>query len=258
MHQGLAAWILSRCGLDPDAYRLETTGRRVPACLRRLRVSTSVEAQELLINFPVLLPVALGTVLIGVSSFFREPTIFALLEQELRTAEANGLRRARVFSGGVSTGQELYSIAILLDELGLLEQSELLGVDCRPNAITHAQQGTYDEAELLALTPSQRDRYFPLQNGARTACERLKSRMRWECADLLTYEDIGPRDLILFRNVAIYLRPEALEPIWTRLSQHLVLNGILVTGKGEQPLPSLPLLRTAPSIYRRILSCPID
>ncbi|HEY9250262.1 MAG TPA: CheR family methyltransferase [Rariglobus sp.] len=243
--------MLERAGLSPAAYRSAAMERRVSACLRQLRVDSPQAARVLLERKPELLPVVLSTVLIGVSEFFRDKPVFdyardTVLPELLRTRA--GLRVCGV---GVSGGQEIYSMAMLLAEAGVLENSRLTGLDCRTEAIRRASAGIYGAGELAGIEPGRRERFFQPKDGGWEARSVLKQRIHWQVADLLTFDAAEPSDLMLFRNVAIYFNDTHGAEAWTRLCAQLVDGGYLITGKAEKPPSALPLVRVAPSIYRK-------
>lgn len=248
----LAEWVLKMAGLDASAYRRESLLRRVPACLRHLRTTCPATARELLQRKPQLIDGALNSVLIGVTEFFRDEAVFqplrtVVLPELLRTRE-----RIRVYSAGVSTGEELYSVAMLLAEAGALERSELLGLDCRPAAIAQAQSGAYGPDQIGRLDPQLRAKYFRRREAHWIADMALRSRMDWKLGNLFAFRETTGRDLILFRNVAIYLDPTHAADAWSQLCGHLTTGGFLVAGRAEQPINSLPLRRITSSIYQRI------
>jgi chemotaxis protein methyltransferase CheR len=248
----LAASVLRQQGLSPTAYRAHSLRRRLPACLRQLRAPTSEAAERILRRAPHLLPSVLDTLLIGVTAFFRDAAVF----EQLRAAVLPELLRSRpgirVYAAGVSSGHELYSVAMMLDELSALEQSDLLGLDCRSGAIDQACAGIFAPEDLTNLSAEQRERYFPVDGGRRRACPRLRTRINWHCGDLMAFDSAAPRHLILFRNVAIYLEPEAALRAWKRLCDQLERGGFIVSGKAEQPPPAFPLTRVGPCIFRRV------
>src|SRR5262249_62227868 len=120
-----AAWLggpRRPAGLAPRHYRTETLHRRLPACLRAVRARSLAHARRLLEDQPSLVATALGTLIIGVTSFFRDPGVF----EQLRTQVLPGLLRGpgglRVWCCGCSDGPEVYSLAVLLAECGRLSR----------------------------------------------------------------------------------------------------------------------------------------
>ncbi len=246
------AWMLGRAGLQPAAYRAGAMQRRVTACLRRLRVTSPDSARALLERKPELLPVVINSVLVGVSEFFRDRPVFDFVAGNVLPELLQTRTRLRVCSAGVSGGQELYSMAMLLAEAGVLEQSELLGVDCRPDAIRRARGGLFRAEDMVGVAEARRARFFRMTEGKWEISRVLKKRIQWDLQDLL-YLDVGePCDVILFRNVAIYLNDHHGAQAWKRLLDQLAPDGFIVTGRAERPPGSLPLVRVAPSIYQKV------
>jgi len=244
-------WLLGRAGLDARAYRARALNRRLGACLRRLRAGSGEEARALLERRPYLLSRAVDAVLIGVTDFFRDKPVFDFLE---RTALPDlVLRRGppRVFAAGVSDGQELYSLAILLGEAGALDGARLLGVDCRPDAVARARRGRFAAEQLAGLSPERRARWFAAEGGVFAARPALGARIAWRTGDLFADDDGAVFDIVLFRNVAIYLEAAAAARAWRSLAGRLAPGGLLVTGKAERPPESLGLTRLAPSVFKK-------
>lgn len=247
----LVEFVLKQSMLDPKAYRSGSTTRRVPACLRLLRVSTEQQAISLLKRKPELLGNALDALLIGVSEFFRDAAVFECLARIL-PGLAQSERRLRAYSAGCSEGQEIYSLAILLAEAGSLDRWELVGADCRPSAIATAKAGLFNRNGTSGVGPGLQSRYFRRERGGWRISETLRQRTQWRVEELLSLRAAGKWNLIFFRNVAIYLRVEKAAPLWASLCSALETDGLLVTGKAERPPGHLPLIRLHPCIYRKV------
>jgi chemotaxis methyl-accepting protein methylase len=243
-------WLFQRAGLDADAYRPETLRRRLPACLRALRVGSPREARTVLERQPRLVCPAISAMMIGVSAFFRDPHVFAALRTDVLPALA---RRSalRVWSIGCSEGAELHSIGMLLAEAGALARTHLLGTDCRTDAITRARTGSFDALAVEHVPPALRERYFSATAGRWQIASELRARAQWRRADVLSVPEPGPWDMILCRNVAIYMKDHATARLWTTLRAALRPGGILVVGKAERPSQAPCLSAVAPCIYRR-------
>lgn len=243
--------VFARAGLPVDPYRPTALVRRVPACLRALEVRTLEEAEARLAARPALVWSLLNTVLLGVTEFCRDRSVFEYLRREVLPALGRNGSRIRIWSAACSEGQELYTVAAGLAGLELLERSELLGTDCRPEAILRARDGEYP-AEAAAQFPPGWGR--PLLAGG-GGLARIHPRLRvaacWRVANLLAGPEAGPWDLILCRNLAIYLEPPVAARLWRQLVDQLAPGGILVTGKAENPATIVPLQRLDACIYRK-------
>jgi chemotaxis protein methyltransferase CheR len=249
---GLVGFVLEASGLEVESYQPRPLRRRLAACLRALRAPSEEAALMTLSRNPELLPTALDAVLIGVSGFFRDAVVFDYLEEMLlpNALRAGGLR---VLSVGCSAGQELYSLAMLLDEMGGLESSRLYGMDCRCAALEQASAGWFDTAELNGVAPERAQRYFRIEGARALIAPRLKQAICWEASNSWTLPQGAPFDLILFRNVAIYLKRARASVLWSDLAARLKPGGVLVTGKAERPPAELELIREAPCVYRKQL-----
>jgi chemotaxis protein methyltransferase CheR len=190
--------------------------------------------------------------LIGVTSLFRDPPVFDCLRKQVLPrllAETTG--RLRVWSVGCSDGAEIFSLAMLLDRQGALERCELLGTDCRADAIAIAQQGLFDAEALRTLPTDMQLAYFANKRGRWQLCDRLRRQVRWRVADVTQTIEPGQWDVILCRNVAMYMRSSVIAVLWERLQWALGPGGVLVLGKAERPIGQMRLNTLAPCIYRR-------
>lgn len=245
----LLGFILERAGLDPAAYRARALQRRAVACLRQLRTADPARARAMIERDESLAGTALSTVLIGVSDFFRDREVFAAIERTVIPELLQRRRGLRVCSVGVSSGQELYSMAILLTEAGALTASDLIGIDCREDALQQARRGRY--ASLLGVSAERRDSFFEPSQGGWRVHGALRDRTTWRREDLFRFSIETPADVLLFRNVAIYLDERRAAAGWERLAAAVAPGGYLITGKAERPPAMLGFERVAPCIFRK-------
>lgn len=242
--------VVSRAGLDLGHYRLAPLLRRIPACLRLLRVDSIAKAHAMLRSREDLLLPALDSLLIGTTEFFRDAPVFEELGARIMPELTRLGRAPRVWSVACSEGVELYSVAMLLARRNLLEKGALLGTDCRQVAIDRARHGVYPTS-CLAQIPGEHHRAFvPLGKSGVRIREDLRAATRWEVADALLPPAETGWDLILCRNFTIYLGPEAANRLWASLASALNPGGFLVVGKAEKPrIPELT--REGHSVYRK-------
>jgi chemotaxis protein methyltransferase CheR len=171
---------------------------------------------------------------VSVSGLFRDPEQFELLERELLPTLAENGRRISVWSAGCADGSELYSVALLLERLGLLERSFLLGTDLLAENLALARRGVYEGAAMP---------------------EHIRARVRWEERDLLGLDARpGAFRLVLCRNMAIYLAPAAKDELHRRLAGVLAQGGVLLLGRSERLISpqSLGLAPAGPHAYRKV------
>ena len=249
--ENFVAWLFERAGLDARAYRPETLRRRLPACLRALRAASVADARLALQHKPAAVADAINTMVIGVTSFFRDASVFDHLAYTVLPALPRMRANPRIWSAGCSDGQELYSVAMLLAEMNLLDGSHLLGTDCRPQALACARTGRYPLRMLRDVPESWQERYFDCDSAFARVRPELRAAVQWRTGDVARLCEPGTWDLILCRNLTMYLRPHVADRIWSALEEALRPGGFLVLGKAERPVGAQRLGLVTPCIYRR-------
>ena len=245
------AWVLSQHGLDANHYRPETLQRRLPSCLRTIRATTLAQAKQILENDRHAMTAAVSSLLIGVTSFFRDPPVFDQIRIELERFAQESTRSLSICSIGCSDGAELYSVAMILDDLGLLKDSYLLGTDCRADALEQARSGIYDASQTKWVPEALANKYFERNEKCCKVVDSLRQCIRWRNASVLDGPEPATWDLILFRNTAIYLRAESVRTIWSSLESVIRPGGLLVLGRAERPVGVHRLRAIGPCLYRR-------
>lgn len=141
------------------------------------------------------------------TEFFRDTAQWERLTAEVLPAPLEERPRLRIWSAGCSRGQEPYSLAIALAELGALERSSILATDMDPYALAQARAGgPYGDAERKGLSPTQLAAYFEEDEGGLRVSARLRKRVRFTELNLLRDRFERDFDLVLCCNVMIYLR----------------------------------------------------
>jgi len=202
------------------------------------------------------------------SYFFRDQGQFALLRHEILPAliERNQKHRSlRLWSAGCSTGQEIYSLAILVDLLLPFRTDWnifILGTDLSEAALEKARRGLYSSWSFRAMEPELQQRYFKRRQHEYEMDKRIRDSVVFRHGNLLhdrfpsAESGIHDIDLIVCRNVFIYFKREAVATVLTKFNQTLREQGYLLTGHAE--LHDTPLAdlrpRTFPQtiIYQRI------
>lgn len=258
--ESFVRWLFIRAGLRFSHYKPETLARRLPACLRAVRAASPMEARRALRRRTDLLGPALEALLIGVTSFFRDEGVFSALRRRVlpelvrRWRSRGADQPLRVWSAGCSSGAELYSVALLLLDQGALwpERCELLGTDCRGDAVAGAAAGVFEPAAMKGVPRELFREFFVCDNDHFRVRHDVRSAVRWRRGDALAAPEPGPWDLVLCRNLAIYLQPAAATRLWCTLAASLRPGGVLVVGKAERPVGVAGLAPDGPCVYRRV------
>lgn len=179
------------------------------------------------------------------TSFFRDPKVFQGLSNSIfpeiisRLAPGETLR---IWSAACSFGQEPYSIAMLLNELGqrlAVPKFEITATDISSNALQRAESGKYSQLEVQrGLAIPLLIKYFTKDKGDYwTIKPEISSHIHFKKKNLKdSFADLGKFHLILCRNVLIYQKVEAKADIITRLAMQLLQKGYLVLGSAESLL----------------------
>ncbi len=177
--------------------------------------------------------------------FFRDAAPFELLRRHLlpsllarHDGQAAGRPRpVRIWSAACSTGQEVYSLAILLRELlgpAAGDRVQLLGTDISAEAVDRAREGVYSRFEIeRGLGADRLARYFEPAGRRWRVREDLRALARFETRNLLAPLTVGPCDLVLCRNVAIYFDLAVRKDLFARLARTLDPDGYLLIGATE-------------------------
>ena len=256
-----------RSGIDFSSYKMATIVRRLRGRMGATRHSSLAEYSKLIEDDPEEYARLISSLLIKVTEFLRDPKVFQhlrdhLLPKLIADARRHG-RQLRVWSAGCATGEEAYSLAMMVSE-AMDDQAEPVDVrvfatDIDSAAIAFARRGLYPPAALQKVPAPLRARYFAKSDGGFEVVKSLRSFMIFGEHDLGARAAFPRIDLILCRNVLIYfslpMQRAALETFGFSLRD----DGRLVLGPSEtvaaMPAPYVEdhaRLR----IYRRVPGAP--
>jgi len=227
-------------GIDFTPYKLATVGRRIH---RRMELCDcpGIEAYERrLAADPAEADVLYHDLLIGVTEFFRDGSAFAALEaQALRPLFESGEREEiRVWCAGCASGEEPYSLAMLIDELarqtGYRGRWSIFATDLHRATLGRASQGVFKAAQVAKLPPERRDRYFtPAEGDQWRVVPALRQNIVFVPHNVLADPPFTKLDVITCRNLLIYFGPAAQERALGLFHYGLRPEGILFLGMSE-------------------------
>jgi two-component system CheB/CheR fusion protein len=254
----------AKAGDDPALERLlqflkesrsfDFTGYKRPSLMRRVRhrmhevgVESFEDYQDLLQLQPDEFTALFNTILINVTSFFRDGESWEYLRDEVLPdlVQVSHGGPLRVWSAGSASGQEAYSVAMLLHDLmgsEFRERVKIYGTDVDEEALNHARQASYSERELAGLPDSYRERYFDQLAGRYVFTPDLRRSVIFGRNDLTRDAPISRIDLLVCRNTLMYFNAETQARIVNRLAFALRPQGLLFLGKAEMLLNHSNLL----------------
>jgi len=178
--------------------------------------------------------------LINVTSFFRDPKVFEFLAQQIIPGMVEGRtsdRPLRVWIAGCSTGEETYSLVMLLREAIAAEKSNLklqiFASDVDSDAVATAREGLYPESIAADVTPARLARFFSKEEHGYRVSPELRAAVVFTVQDVLADPPFSRLDLISCRNLMIYLGQEAQAKIVSIFHFALREGGLLLLGNAE-------------------------
>jgi chemotaxis protein methyltransferase CheR len=231
----LAALLEARTGqqLAADrAWRLDTT---LNPLLRELGLDDLDQLVRAMLDgkHPSLADRIVDGLLNQESSFFRDPAIFDLMAEALAASTPG--RVARIWSAGCSTGQEPLSLAMMLAERANDDGFDIVASDVSDGALARARAGRFSQFEIQRGLPIRRMiRWFDAVDADWAAKPELMRRIAFHRVNLVADRPPPGRfDLVLCRNVLLYLAPAERGAVFERLARSLRPGGLLVLGAGE-------------------------
>lgn len=181
---------------------------------------------------------------VGETYFLRDPVQLEIIRKVVLPSLISSRQNLRVWSAGCSTGEEAYSLAILLEQEGLSARSTILATDISRVALERAAKGVFKPWSFRKEDPSLAP-YFSRHGKSQTVCERIRRRVRFAYLNLASDEypalENGTAliDLLMCRNVLIYLDESAIKAVASRFYECLSDGGWLITGPSDPPLWNL-------------------
>lgn len=231
-------------GLDTEQYKENYLKRRVAVRLRATGATDYLDYIRMLRVDPDEYTRLMNELTINVTQFFRDADVYerlrgSVLPSLVEAKKSSGTRSIRIWSAGCASGEEPYSIVILLDKLlgteGRKWNLRVLGSDIDDPSLARAREARYADLEMLPgidaeeyfqVTASGESRIFRVR-------DEVKRRVRFEKVNLLADTETRHFDMVLCRNVLIYFGRKVQTTIIENLSRTILRDGFLVLGKSE-------------------------
>ena len=257
------ALVSARTGHDFSLYKPGTLQRRIRHRMALNRIDRLPDYLRYLEDSAAEVDTLFGDFLIGVTQFFRDPAVFKQVERrvipKLLPAHAHG-KKVRVWVPGCSTGEEAYTLGILLlerlSDLNASVSIQIFATDIDPTAIAKARTGVYPAGIARDVSPQRLARYFtPEPGGSYRIQKAVRDLVIFSEQDINRDPPFSQLDLISCRNLFIYLSGELQQKLMPLFHYALKPDGILLLGSsegtGEATGLFSPLDRKA-KLYRRL------
>ena len=226
-------------GFNCAFYKDKCLRRRIAVRMRARGRRSFAEYSALLEQEPAEYDQLLDTLTINVTKFFRNPETWAAVEEQVVPHLFAAKGPIRVWSAGSASGEEAYTVSILLQEwaekhrrVGELERVRIVGTDIDRKSLEQAAAGIYPDLSFTETPPRVRERWFSGGPPFRIRPEAQRG-VSFTRRDLISERAEGGQSLIFCRNVVIYFDREIQERLFKDFYDLLVPGGFLVLGKVE-------------------------
>ena len=257
MFEALLEYLQQSHGFQITGYKRPTIFRRVSKRMKMLGIEEFGRYKDYLQVHQEEFPELFNTILINVTSFFRDPEAWDYLAKAIVIkiiAEKGEGHTIRIWNAGCASGEESYTIAMVLAEAlgdGVFRRMvKIYATDVDEEALAKARQGTYKTADLQEISSPLRQKYFELAEGNFEFRRDLRRSILFGRHDLLKDPPISKLDLLICRNTLMYFNSASQKKIVANF--HFALNdkGYLFLGKSELMLSHYKLFTPVDERYR--------
>jgi two-component system CheB/CheR fusion protein len=236
----LLGYLQTSRGFDFHGYKPASLARRVRKRMDMVGVDGFARYQDYLEVHPDEFASLFNTILINVTSFYRDPAAWDLLRDlaipQILASKAPG-EAIRVWSAGCATGEEAYTLAMALSEaLGVdqfRERVKIYATDIDDDALNTARHAVFTDRQIESVPPELVNRYFEHGDGVHTFRKELRRQVIFGRHDLIHDAPISRIDLLTCRNTLMYLNAETQAKVLNRLHFALSNGGFLLLGRAE-------------------------
>ncbi len=226
--------IKGKTGIDLALYKEAQMKRRLTSLYRKKGFKSFQDFYAGIAADADLLDDFLDRMTINVTEFFRNKNRWDVLEQKILPRLLSENKRLKVWSAASSTGEEPYTIAMMLSKYMPLSQISIHATDIDEQAIASAKAGLYAQKSLVEVPDAMKRRYFQHEGGIYKIADELKKTVTFRKLNLLADDFQSNLDLIVCRNVLIYFTEDAKDALYKKFSAALKEGGVLFVGSTEQ------------------------
>ncbi|MGG1636929.1 CheR family methyltransferase [Paenibacillus sp. NRS-1760] len=227
-------------GYDFRNYLRSSLRRRITHRMNLEGLPTITSLLEKVLHEPGFIHILLNDFSIRVTEMFRDPNFFAAFRKDVIPFLRN-LPEIRIWHAGCATGEEVYSMAILLQEEGLLDKAKIYATDMNEHVIESAKQGKFPLKRMQGFTKNylqaggtkEFSSYYTTDYEHALFHPYIKENMMFAQHNLATDRSFNEFHVILCRNVLIYFDPDLQSRVHTLFFESLALQGFLALGNME-------------------------
>ncbi|MDP5273802.1 CheR family methyltransferase [Chengkuizengella axinellae] len=219
--------------IDLSQYKETQMKRRLTVLKNKRGYHSFRDYLKDIVKEPNLMDEFLDRMTINVSEFWRNSNRWSLLEKKYIPSLLNGNEQLKCWSAGCSTGEEAYTLSMILANQTSASKYKIVASDLDERVLEKADKGKYDERSLREL-PQKYHKYINKEQSYYKVLDLLKENIKFEKKNLLSDPFGSQFDLIICRNVMIYFTNPAKDLLYQKFSDALKPGGILFVGSTEQ------------------------
>ncbi|MGG1551784.1 CheR family methyltransferase [Paenibacillus ferrarius] len=226
--------IKDHTSIDLALYKEAQMKRRLTTLRMKRGYTTFVAFFDAMMKDKELFYEFLDRMTINVSEFWRNPNRWEIVEQKFVPEMLRKNRRLKVWSAACSTGEEPYTLAMILAEQGALQEATVHATDIDDGALEKARKGLYLDRSVRDVPEKYVKKYFRQEQLMFHVSDELKRAVKFKKQNLLVDTFDTGYDLIVCRNVIIYFTEEAKHVLYQKFAKALKPGGLLFVGSTEQ------------------------
>jgi chemotaxis protein methyltransferase CheR len=256
--------MVQRYGYDFRDYAMASLKRRIQVAMQEEGVKSISRYQDGILHNPDVMSRFLNIVSVGVTALFRDPTFYKVFRQKIAPT-LHDLPLIRVWHSGCSSGEEVYSMTIVLYEEGLLNKTLIYATDINQRMLNQAKEGVFSIKNMKDNTAnyhksggkSDFSEYYTAKHDRVILRPSLSKNIIWAQHNLVSDSFFNEFNIVLCRNVMIYFNRKLQDRTHQLLYNSLTMGGFLVLGHGESLTFSpyencYKVIDTQEKIYRRV------
>ena len=226
--------VLKKTGIDLSLYKERQMKRRIESMIKRNGKKTFDEYFDLINKDVDKFNEFINYLTINVSEFFRNANQWEILKETVVPKLLDGKSSLKVWSAACSTGEEPYTIVMLLSNFFPLNKIKIQAYDIDDEAINKAKAGVYSEKSIANVPEAFKKKYFSKIGNSYKISDEIKRCVEFKKFNLLSDKYPTGYDLIVCRNVMIYFTEEAKDEMYHNFNSALREGGVLFVGSTEQ------------------------
>jgi len=236
--------------VDLTGYKRPQMERRINSLMRTLQIGTYEQFIQRMKEDQNIFNRFLDHITINVSEFFRNYSQWEVLKEKILPLLLDNNKNLKIWSAGCSTGEEPYTLAMILEEHFSHGRHTILATDFDQRVLVKAKEGVYSAKEVSGIPETYFKKYIQRKDDTTyQVTENLKKLITFKKHNLLQDPFETNFDLILCRNVVIYFTEETKNQLYRRFFDSLRPQGVLFTGSTEQIIQAREIGFTSIAIF---------